>query len=188
MAVARLSIRHRVLPHQAESMLMTSSMKLTTALWIAVSATGVNGQMFVPTGAGTLRGLPGVEVIVERFPQELEMRGLTSALVRADVEARLVKGGITIYPTQTVNLSPAKPYLYVSVNALTLPDNGGYALGVQLHLRQTVRSVVTESNIVDAMTWDAHNVLAVPTTELPAVRTELLEFVDQFISDWNRVH
>jgi hypothetical protein len=167
---------------------MTPSKRLATTFWIAAGVTSLSGQMFVPTGPGTLRGLPGVEIIVERFPPELEMRGLTSALVHADIEARLVKGGITIYPTQTANLSPAKPYLYVSLSALTLPDNGGYALGVQLHLRQTVRSVVTESNIVDAMTWDAHNILAVPTAELPAVRTELLEFVDQFISDWNRVH
>jgi hypothetical protein len=168
--------------------MITLPKTLLTTLFLAASVAGVSGQMFVPTGAGTLRGLPGVEIIVERLQPELEMDGLTTALVRSDVENRLAKGGITIYPSQTANASAAKPYLYVSLTALRLPDTGGYVLGLQLQLRQTVRSVVTESNIVDAMTWNAHNVYAVPAAELPAVRAEILAFADQFISDWKRVH
>jgi hypothetical protein len=144
--------------------------------------------MFVPTGAETLRGLPGVEVIVDSLPSELERGGLTSITLRADVERRLRQGGIVIYPSQSANPSPAKPYLYIALNALTLPDAAGVAFGVQVHLRQTLRSPVTNSNIVNAMSWDMHNLLVTPLAGLQAVREEVLTFIDRFVEDWTRVH
>ena len=168
---------------------MTALRVLGRVLFVLVfGAADAHGQMFVSTGADTLRGLPGVEVIVDSLQPELERGGLTNAALRADVEARLRKGGITIYPSQVANPSPAKAYLYISLNALTLPESAGYALGVQVHLRQTLRSPVTNSNIVNAMTWDIHNVLAVPASDLQSVRAEVLTFIDQFVADWTRVH
>ena len=76
---------------------------------LAISAADARGQMFVSTGADTLRGLPGIEVIVDSLQPELESGGLTNAALRADVEGRLRKGGVTIYPSQMANPSPAKP-------------------------------------------------------------------------------
>jgi hypothetical protein len=157
-------------------------------LLLAAGAADANGQMFVSTGRDTLRGLPGVEVIVEGLEPELERGGLTGAAIRADVERRLRDGGIAVYPSQTANPSLAKAYLYVHINALALPGDAGYAIAVQVHLRQTVRSLVTSSNIVNAMTWDAQNVLGVPTAALPTVRAEVLTFIDQFVQDWAAVH
>jgi hypothetical protein len=86
------------------------------------------------------------------------------------------------------NASQAKAYLYVHVNALTLPRQAGYALAVQVHLRQTLVSRVTGSNVVNAMTWDAHNVLGVPDSDLRLVRREIRTFVSQFVEDWTAVH
>jgi hypothetical protein len=168
---------------------MSAFRVLRTALFVlALGAADAYGQMFVSTGAGTLRGLPGIEVIVDSLQPELERGGLTAAALRADVEGRLRRGGITIYPSQAANPSPAKPYLYIALNALTLPAGAGYAVGVQVHLRQTLRSPVTNSNVVNAMTWDIHNVLAVPTSGLQSVREEILMFVDRFVEDWTGVH
>jgi len=167
---------------------MTGFRMLGTVLMLGLGVAEANGQMFVPTGAGTLRGLPGVEVIVERLQPELESDGLTTSVLRADVEERLRKAGITVYPSQTANPSQAKPYLYIDLNALVLPREGGYAIGVQVQLRQTLRSTVTGSNIVNAMTWDVHNVLGVPASDLQAVRAEVAAFVDRFVEDWARVH
>jgi hypothetical protein len=61
----------------------------------------------------TLRGLPGVEVIVEGLQPELERSGLTAARIRADVERRLRDGGVVVYASQAANSSLAKAYLYV---------------------------------------------------------------------------
>ena len=41
---------------------------------------------------------------------------------------------------------------------------------------------------MNAMTWDIHNVLAVPASGLQSVREEILAFVDQFVEDSTRVH
>ena len=157
-------------------------------LLLAGGAADANGQMFVSTGRDTLRGLPGVEVLVEGLQPELERSGLTGAAIRADVERRLRDGGISVYPSQTENPSLAKAYLYVHINALVLPQEAGYAIAVQVHLRQTLRSLVTSSNIVNAMTWDAQNVLGVPPNALMTVRAEVLTFIDQFVQDWAAVH
>jgi hypothetical protein len=156
-------------------------------LLLAGGAADANGQMFVSTGRDTLRGLPGVEVLVEDLQPEIERSGLTGAAIRADVERRLRDAGISVYPSQAANPSVAKAYLYVHINALVLPQAAGYAIAVQVHLRQTLRSIVTGSNIVNAMTWDAQNVIGVPPTGLPTVRAEVLTFIDQFVQDWAAV-
>ncbi len=144
-------------------------------------------QMFITTGSDTLRGLPGVEVAAEVAP-ELEQAGVTASLVRSEVARRLDGARIRVYTSQAENPSPAKPYLYVHVNALHLDSQGLYVVAVQVHLRQTLRSPVTDSNVVNAMSWDAHNVLVVPAKELRSVLDEIQEYVDQFIADWAKVH
>ena len=55
-------------------------------------------------------------------------------------------------------------------------------------MRQTLRSPVTGSNIVDAMTWDARTVLVVKSNNLAAVGETIQEYVDHFIQDWMTVH
>lgn len=143
--------------------------------------------MYITTGRDTLRSLPGVEVAIEELPPELAQRGLTHASIRTAVEARLRAAGIEIYPTQQQNPSPAKPYLYVHVNALEIPPGATYAVTIQVHLRQTLQSPATKSNVVNAMTWEVHNLLVVPAAELGAVRQEIESYVDRFIEDWRAV-
>jgi hypothetical protein len=164
-----------------------SAIGLILVLLPIAGPAGVSAQMFVSTGRDTLRGLPGVEVAVESVPPELQRAGLTTPLLRADVEQRLRAGGVTIYATQQENPSRAKPYVYLHLNALDLPG-GLQAVGVQLHLRQTLRSPVTDSNIVNAMTWDAHNVVGLTGTDVRLLREAILGMVDDFITDWRAVH
>ena len=161
-----------------------TALSLLLVLFCAGSA---SGQMFVPTGRGTLRGLPGVEVAVEEVPPELRQSDLTTATVRAAVEQRLRAGGITIYASQATNPSTAKAYVYVQLTALELPGSLR-AASIQVHLRQTVRSTVTESNIVDAMTWDTHTIAAVNPGEGAQLRDLVLEMVGRFVDDWRAVH
>lgn len=150
-------------------------------------ATAAHAQMYVTTGRDTLRGLPGVEVVVEGLQPELVAKGLTPGAIAKAVETRLRRAGIEVYTSQQQNPSAAKPFLYVHVNALEIPGSGLYAVGIQLQLRQTLQSPVTKSNIVNAMTWDAHNVLGIPAGQLAAVTTEIETYVDRFIEDWTAV-
>jgi hypothetical protein len=156
-------------------------------VFLAASAGRSDAQMFVPTGRDTLRGLPGVEVVVEGLSPEVERDGLTRTIIHGDVTALLRAGGVPLYTSQMENASPAKAYLYVHVNALRL-SREMYVMAVQVHVRQTVRSVASVSHIVNAMTWDAHNVIGVPVAQLGNARAEILSYVNLFISDWVAVH
>jgi hypothetical protein len=145
-------------------------------------------QQFVPTGRGTLRGLPGVEVVVEPLPTALEATALTTASVGSDVARQLREAGITTYKSQRENPSVSKPYLYIHINALAI-DGGQLAVALQVHVRQTLVSLTTESKIVDAMSWDAHQVIAAPATHVTgAIRAELADLVSRFVEDWRAVH
>jgi hypothetical protein len=160
----------------------------TVAILLAAS-TFASAQQFVPTGRDTLRRLPGIEVVVEPLQPELERAGLTSEVVSAEVSSRLRAAGIVLYPSQRDNPSPSKPYLYIHLNAINLPRGGGYAVAIQVHVRQTLQSLTTESRVVNAMSWDSHNiVVAGPTTLREGTSQELRALVDTFIVDWRAVH
>jgi hypothetical protein len=152
-------------------------------LALIVMASSASAQMFVSTGRDTLRGLPGVEVVVEELPPEVQRAGLASDVVRGEVQRRLAASGVTLYTTQQQNASPAKAYLYLHLNALELPG-GTMAIAVQLQLRQTVKSIVTTSSIVNAMTWDSHNVFALTGRDAAPLTGAVLEMVDGFADDW----
>ena len=157
-------------------------------LLLAGMARPASAQMFITTGRDTLRGLPGIEVMVEPLEPELERTGLVGAAIQSEAVQRLRTAGITVYVSQNENPSEAKPYLYVDVTGVRLGGQNLYAIAVQVQVRQTLRSPVTSSNIVDAMTWDARTVLAVPRSDLGSVRTIIQEYVDHFIEDWKAVH
>jgi hypothetical protein len=145
------------------------------------------GQLFVPTGGITLRGLPGVELIVETVPGALQRAGLTQAVVRRVVEQALREGGVVVFPSQAANPSASKAYLDMRMTALALPD-GSYAVALQMHARQTVSSLVTESKIVNAATWDTGRLVSVAATELPRVADEIREMAAEFVADWKAAH
>jgi hypothetical protein len=158
-----------------------------TLVLAAGPALDAAGQQFIATGHDTLRGLPGVEVIVEQPQPELERAGLTGTSLKDDIEGLLRGHGIMVYKSQAENPSPAKPYLYLHLNALSLPG-GHVAMAVQLHLRQTLRSPATSSNVVDAMTWDQHSIVSIRAADLKAARAAVRAHVDVFIEDWLAVH
>lgn len=155
-------------------------------LLLPLSAVDASAQLFVPAGRDTLRGLPGVEVAVEAVP-ELSQAELTTTALHTAVEQRLRAGGITVYASQVANPSDAKAYVYVHLNAVPLPGQL-LAVAIQVHLRQTVRSTVSSSNIVNAMTWEHHTVAAATAAEGAQLRDLVLEMIDDFVADWRAVH
>jgi len=148
----------------------------------------VSAQMFITTGKDTLRGLPGVEVQVEPLDDDLARNGLSETAIRLDIAQRLRAAGVMVYASQNQNPSLAKPYIYVDVTGVRFSAQNVYAVALQVQLRQTLRSPVTSSNIVDAMTWDARTVLVVPAGALAGVRATIREYVDQFVEDWRAAH
>lgn len=163
-----------------------------TALGIAViclAPAGASAQQFVPTGRDTLRGLAGVEVLVEPLQPELARGGMSERTLALQVSEQLQAGGITIYTSQRDNPGVSKPYLYLHVNAASTGRDADVAVALQVHLRQTVQSLSSESRIVNAMTWDAHDVVVMPLSQAAvAIPRALRELIAVFIDDWRAVH
>ena len=159
---------------------------LTFSLCVCCTAHAA-AQQFLTTGRDTLRELPGVEVLVEPLDTPLAEAGLSGRDIRADVERQLRAGGVSVFASQTENLSSAKPYVYVQVVGVPIAGPA-FAIELQVHLRQTLRSPVTGSNIVNAMTWDQHTVLVVSRQQIGGVREAIRDAVAEFISDWRAVH
>jgi len=158
-------------------------------LLVVFAVSEARAQQFIQTGKDTLRGLPGVEVLVEPLAPELERAGLMASAIHANVEQYLRARSITVYANQVANPSAAKAYLYVQVSGLSLPRQGGYALAVQVEVRQTLRSLVTSSAIVNAMSWDQQMVMVVlPGDGMQGVHAQVQTLVDQFVQDWRAVH
>src|SRR5262245_55194169 len=100
----------------------TARMALVSGFLVAtLFATHARAQLFEPTGKDTLRALPGVEVLVEPLEPVLGPAGITGAAIATDVSAQLRAAGITLYPSQIQNPSPAKAYLYVQVSGFQVP-------------------------------------------------------------------
>jgi hypothetical protein len=131
--------------------------------------------------------LPGVEVIVETIPAVLQSAGLTPAAVGRDVARWLQAGGVAVFPSQAANPGEAKAFLDVRVTLLALRD-GSYAVAVQMHVRQTVASLVTESRIVNAATWETGSLVNVSAKDLPRVRDEIRAMTQDFLTDWKAAH
>ena len=168
------------MPHRIGRLILIPATCLAALLYTA----DAGAQMFVPNGKDTLRMLPGVEVLVEPFEPELKGSGISERAIAADVTAQLRAGGIRVYPNQVQNPSPGKPYLYVQVSGFAL-ERQGYVIALQTHLRQSVRSLATESTIVNAMTWDRAIVFLAPAAgAAAAVRQEVQRLVAEFVKDW----
>ena len=117
----------------------------------------------------------------------LQRAGLTQAAVKADLERWLGAGGVAVYQSQPANPSAAKAYLDLRATVLTLRD-GSYAVAVQMHVRQTVKSLATESNIVNAATWETGRLVNVGQSDLPRVRDEIRGMAEEFLAEWKGAH
>jgi hypothetical protein len=161
---------------------------LVALLVASVVAPATAGQLFVPAGRDTLRALPGVEVIVETVPPPLVRAGVAHATVVADVVKALEAGRVPIYASQSVNPSPAKAYLTVRLTALAPSAGAGYPVAIQLQLRQTLASLVTESRVVNAVTWESGTLVSIPASNMALLRQELMASVREFVDDWQAMH
>lgn len=136
----------------------------------------------------TLKGLTGVNVLVEKLHADVEREGLAQSTLRTDVELKLRQAGIRVLTEKEMLATPTRgaPYLYLTVGATkgTGTLAGVYSLYIRLELRQ---SVILERNpsitSVGVTTWDSTAHLGiVPVHSLSAVRGIVRDAVDEFIN------
>ena len=100
----------------------------------------------------SLRGLQGVEVVVEEIKSDAQVDGLSQESIRAAVELILRSKGIRVLTQSERSETPSKPYLYVSVGT-DKQASGQYSFSARVELHQTVSLVHRPQHIVTAPTW-----------------------------------
>jgi hypothetical protein len=135
----------------------------------------------------TLRGLPGVSVVVEPLQANAEQDGLTQQQLHADVERQLRAAGIRVLTQDEWRSTPGSPYLYINVSALK-KSYGLYAYAIEVCLNQVV-TLLRAQNIQEfAETWETREVGTVGKEQIATVRESVAAHVDVFIKDYFTVN
>jgi hypothetical protein len=142
----------------------SSQTKLTIILMLAglVLTCPAGFQAFSYDGSltrETLRGLQGIEVLMENIAPEAEPDGLTTRQVQTDVELRLRQSGIRVLSREEGRTTPGRPSLYINVNTSKRDGRGFYAYHVTVALNQDVwlaRDLAIQS--LETTTWSVSTV------------------------------
>ena len=88
-------------------------------------------------------------------------------LIRADVERRLRAGRVTVFASSARTRAPQRRTLRAR-RCPGVPGIPGMRSPCRCTCGKPCSSTVTSSQIVNAMTWESHNVVAVPPDGLPS--------------------
>jgi hypothetical protein len=135
----------------------------------------------------TLRGLPGVTVVIEPLQATAEQDGLTQKQLHADVEHQLRAAGIRVLTQDEWRSTPGSPYLYVNVSALK-KSYSLYTYSIEVCLNQLV-TLLRDQHIQEfAETWETREVGTVGKERLVTVRESVAAHVNTFIHDYCAVN
>lgn len=141
--------------------------------------------------AHTLKDLPGVRVVVERFRSAAEDAGFDKQTFQTDVELKLRMAGIKAVEGTDL------PLLYLNVNTLHRESNRNAAYSVSLELLQFVllesqlrsdpekSSEALATSTTMATTWSTGSL---GLGSVADVRASVRDQVDMFINDWLAVN
>ena len=138
-----------------------------------------------PTTAATLRGLTGVDVVVEQVPTEPEVEEarLGSSAVQEDIESQLREGGIRILSDEEWQAAPGRPWLFVRVQMLRpQAARRAFVYVISLDLMQQVGLARDPGIDAVGMTWRTGEIGTVSAVNVPRVRDSLRALVDTFIN------
>ncbi len=140
------------------------------------------GQLFAQTQLDSLRGLSGVQVVVEDVSDDFRREVITRELLVANTELRLRREGIRVYDRESevdsvLRVREGDGYLYLRVTSVR--RGTAWAFHVKLEFRQDVKLERDLEVSLGAPTW--HNGSIVITGEQMA-RGEIWDQVDGHLS------
>jgi hypothetical protein len=134
-----------------------------------------------------LKGLEGVEVLVEEVKAELENYNLTAIQIQTDVEAKLLEAEIKVLSKEeNEKIQPLRrPYLYVKINSRKLPwKREVIAYSVEVALKQFVTLPAqpkTARKPFYAPTWYENIVGAATPKDFAEIRDGVNQIMGKFI-------
>ncbi|HEY7129417.1 MAG TPA: hypothetical protein VH332_07075 [Nitrospira sp.] len=136
----------------------------------------------------SLRGIVGVEVLVDPLDSEIEQAGLSTDKLQEDIRQRIHKAGVKVLTERERLANPATAVLIVRVD--TLHDRiGRYFYSADLLLTQRVKLQTRAETEVSAVTWKKlGTVSTVADDNVKHLEDQVLRKVDQFTKDYLAVN
>ena len=139
----------------------------------------------------TLKGLPGVSVVVEDFQPNIKNYLIKAELskenIQTNIETRLKNAGIQVLKWDEMLKTRSKPVLYVNINTHEY-ERYFYAYDIKLELRQLV-AMETDPQIKSLVaTWDINMTGAVNLGNLNILNQNLNTLLDKFIKGYREVN
>ncbi len=134
-----------------------------------------------------LKGLEGVEVLVEEVKAELENYNLTAIQIQTEVEAKLREADIKVLSKEeNEKAQPSrKPYLYIKINSRKLPwTREVVAYSVEVALKQLVTLPAQPKSMRKpfyAPTWYKNIVGAATPKNFAEIRDGVSQLTEKFI-------
>jgi hypothetical protein len=138
----------------------------------------------------TLRGLKGVQVLVEGLSPEFKDADLEATMVQNDVELKLRQAGIKVVTKTESSATPGMPTLCISAEVWH-PPTGDYVYDVRVELQQPARLEREPKIIADgARTWRSGGAIGTSGIAMlnTSVRDAVADKVDEFIKAYLSVN
>ncbi|MCE9536938.1 MAG: hypothetical protein K8R65_11095 [Nitrospirae bacterium] len=135
-----------------------------------------------------LRGLSGVEVLVEPFSLDFEEGGLQTMTLQNDIRQRLQRAGVKVFTERERLSAQAGALLVVRLDAVH-DRSGRYFYSIDLLLKQRVRSGGHDAPELSAATWmKSGGIGIVADDNVKYVEDRVRRKVDEFIKDYQAVN
>ena len=161
--------------------------------WLVFSLTFLIPSFFAPANSiylscgDCLKGLEGVEVLVEEVKPELENYNLTAIQIQTEVEAKLREAEIRVLSKEeNEKIQPLRrPYLYVKINSRKLSwKREVIAYSVEIALKQFVilpAQPKPSRKPFYAPTWYENIIGAAPPKDFAEIRDGVEQIMGKFI-------
>ena len=135
----------------------------------------------------SLRGLPGVMVIIAGRIPEMEQTGLTQQQLQTDVELRLRLAGIRVLTEQERLEVLGQPWLLITINVILnhRPSLTPYSISVELIQSVTL---ATGEMAPGAATWELGTLGTFGFNNHFRIREQVRDLVDEFINAYLSVN
>ena len=133
----------------------------------------------------SLKGLPGVAVVIETMTPEEEAAGLSTTQIQTVVELVLRSSGIKVLTKDEQIATPSWPYLYINVHPRKIGNMELYAFSIRVELLQNVSLAhLKKKEPISAVTWSISSVGSVGAAILSTTPSSVEELVKFFANDF----
>ena len=144
------------------------------------------GDGFPLSSMESLKGLKGVEVLIEELNPDLENLSLTMLQIQSDVEAKLRKAGVPVLSVEeNEKIQPLRrPYLYIRINSSKLTsrrESVAFNIGIALNQQVTLRMQPDSKKCFFAPTWYTSAVGAAGRRNVQDILDMVQDLTDKFI-------